>query len=85
MRTRKIHNHSRFYHTSQSNTEYGDHSNFFFSGLFFAFSRAEPTAYGGSEARRPIGVVATSLHQSHSNVGAKFATTAHGNAIFLTH
>ena len=39
---------------------------FFFFGLF-AFSRATPTAYGGSQARGLIGVVAASLHHSHSN------------------
>ena len=37
---------------------------FFF---LFAFSRAAPTAYGGSQARGLIGVVAASLHQSYSN------------------
>ena len=33
----------------------------------FAFSRAAPTAYGGSQARGLIGAVAASLRQSHSN------------------
>jgi len=33
----------------------------FFFGLF-AFSRAVPTAYGGSQARGPIGAAATGLH-----------------------
>jgi len=33
----------------------------------FAFSRAAPTAYGGSQARGLIEAVATSLRQSHSN------------------
>ena len=32
----------------------------------FAFSRAAPTTYGGSQARGPIGAVATYLLQSHS-------------------
>ena len=41
-------------------------STFYF--LFFAFSRAAPTADGGSQARGLIEAVATSLHQSHSNV-----------------
>ena len=41
---------------------------FFF---FFAFSRATPTAYGGSQARGLIGGVAASLHQSHGNMGSK--------------
>ena len=37
----------------------------------FAFSRAAPVAYGGSQARGQIGAVATGLHQSHSNSGSK--------------
>ena len=47
----------------------------FFVGLFvfclFAFSRAAPAAYGGSQARGPIGAVATGLRQSHSNAGSE--------------
>ena len=43
---------------------------FFFFGLF-ASSRAIPTAYGGSQARDPIGAIAASLCQRHSNVGSK--------------
>ena len=39
--------------------------------IFFCFSRAPPTAYGGSQARDLIGSVATSLHHSHSNAGSK--------------
>ena len=35
----------------------------------FAFSRAAPAAYGGSQARGLIRAVAAGLHQSHSNVG----------------
>ena len=31
--------------------------------LFFAFSRATPVAYGGSEARGLVGAVASSLRQ----------------------
>ena len=38
--------------------------------LSFCFFRAAPTAYGGSQARAPIGAVAASLHHSHSNVGS---------------
>ena len=34
---------------------------------FFAISWAAPAAYGGSQARGPIGAVAASLRQSHSN------------------
>ena len=37
----------------------------------FAFSRADPMAYGGSQARGLIGAVATGLRQSHSNAGSK--------------
>ena len=37
-----------------------------FFGLF-AFSRATPAAYGGSQARGQIGTAADSLHHSHSN------------------
>ena len=36
----------------------------------FAFSRAAPAAYGGSQARGRIGAVATGLYQSHSNSGS---------------
>ena len=43
---------------------------FLFFGLF-AFSRAAPAAYGGSQARGPIGAIVTGLHHSHSNAGSK--------------
>ena len=36
-----------------------------------AISWAAPAAYGGSQARGLSGAVATSLRQSHSNVGSK--------------
>ena len=39
--------------------------------VFFLSFRATPTAYGGSQARGPIGTVAAGLHQSHSNAGSK--------------
>jgi len=39
--------------------------------LLFAFSRAAPVAYGGSQARGLIRAVAVSLHQSHSNSGSQ--------------
>ena len=39
--------------------------------FFFGFSRATPAAYGGSQARGPIGAVAISLCQSHSNAGSE--------------
>ena len=42
---------------------------FFF--CLFAFSRAAPMAYGGSQTRGRIGVVSAGLHHSHSNVGAE--------------
>ena len=37
--------------------------------LFIGLFRAAATAFGGSQARSQIGVVVTSLHHSHSNVG----------------
>ena len=37
----------------------------------FAFPKAAPTAYGGSQGRGPIGAVAAGLHQSHSNAGSE--------------
>ena len=43
-------------------------SSFSFFGLFF---RAAPVAYGGSQARDPVGVVAAGLHHSHSNTGSE--------------
>ena len=43
---------------------------FFFFGLF-AISWGAPAAYGGSQARGPIGAVAASLRQSHSNAGSE--------------
>ena len=39
--------------------------------FFFAFSKAASAAYGGCQARGPIGVVATGLRQSHSNTGSE--------------
>ena len=44
---------------------------FFFFLSFFAFSRASPVAYGGSQARGRIRAVAAGLHQSHSNSGSE--------------
>ena len=43
---------------------------FFFFGLF-AFSRAAPAAYGGSQARGRMRAVATGLCHSHSNAGSE--------------
>ena len=39
---------------------------FFFFFLVFCLFRAAPMAYGGSQARGPIGAVAASLHHSHA-------------------
>ena len=39
------------------------------ANISFFFFRATPTAYGGSQARGWIRVVAASLHHSHSNAG----------------
>ena len=44
---------------------------FFFFFFFLVFSRANPTARGGSQARGLIRAVATGLHYSHSNAGSK--------------
>ena len=49
---------------------------FFFFCLFVvvvvvAISWAAQAAYGGSQARGPIGAVATGLRQSHSNAGSE--------------
>ena len=48
--------------------------NFYFLFIYFclfAFSRAASAAYGGSQARGRIGAVASSLRQSHSNLGSE--------------
>ena len=39
--------------------------------FLFAFSRATPEAYGGSQASGLIVAVAASLRQSHSNAGSE--------------
>ena len=39
--------------------------------FFFVFFRAAPVAYGGSQARSPIGAVAAGLRHRHSNVGSE--------------
>jgi len=44
---------------------------FFFFFVFLLFLWAAPTAHGGSQARGPIGAVATGLRQSHSNSGSE--------------
>ena len=42
----------------------------FFIYLFCLF-RVTPTAYGGSQARDPIGASAADLHHSYSNAGSE--------------
>ena len=44
---------------------------FFFFFCLFAISLAAPAAYGGSQARGPIGALASGLCQSHSKAGSK--------------
>ena len=44
---------------------------FLYHYYFHLFFRAAPEAYGGPQARGRIGVVATGLRQSHSNVGSE--------------
>ena len=59
---------------------------FFFFGLF-AFSRAAPAAYGGSQARGLIGAIAASLRPQQLQIQAASATSiaACCNAGFLSH
>ena len=60
---------------------------FFF--FFFLLFRATDAAYGSSQGRSQIGVVAASLCHSYSNAGSEPrlqpTTTAHGSARYLTH
>ena len=54
-------------------TSFGEKGLIRSSAHFFclcAFSRAASTAYGGSQARGPIGAEAAGLSQSHSNMGS---------------
>ena len=44
---------------------------FIYLFCLFAFSRAAPAAYGGSQARGLIRAIAIGLHQSHSNSGSE--------------
>ena len=44
---------------------------------FLSFSRAAPTAFGGSQARGLIGAVVAGLGQSHSNVGSSYICDLH--------
>ena len=44
---------------------------FFISFDLFCLFRATPAAYGGSQARGPIGAVAAGLRHSHSKAGSE--------------
>ena len=44
---------------------------FFLFVCFLPFLGPLPWQYGGSQARGPVGAVATGLHQSHSNAGSE--------------
>ena len=44
---------------------------YLFIFYLFAFSRATPTAHGGSQARGLIQAVAAGLRQGHSNAGSE--------------
>ena len=60
---------------------------FFFFFLLLLF-RATQAAYGGSQARGPIGTITSSLCQSHSNARSKphlRPATSHGNDGSPTH
>ena len=55
---------------------FGNHKFFKVTDIYiffclFAISWAAPAAYGGAQARGPIGAVANSLRQSHSNTGSE--------------
>ena len=68
--------------------DWADSFFFFFFFGFFVFSRATSVAYGGSQARGPIGTVAASLHQPQqrqNQAASTTYTTAHSNAGSLTH
>ena len=47
------------------------HERIFFFFVFLPFLGLLPTAYGGSQARGPIGAVAISLLQGHSNTSSE--------------
>ena len=49
----------------------GDFCLLSFVVVVVAISWAAPAAYGGSQARGPIGAVATGLRQRHSNAGSE--------------
>ena len=51
----------------------GGFTGFCFVLFCFCLFRATPMAYGGSQARGQIRVVAASLHHSHSNAGSQLS------------
>ena len=62
----------------------------FFCVFVFAFFRAAPMAYGGSQARSRMVAAAIGLSHTHSNTGFELNesvtyTIAHGKAESLTH
>ena len=44
---------------------------FIFISFYFLLFRAAPAAYGGSQARGPVGATAAGLCHSHSNAGSE--------------
>ena len=62
----------------------------FYFFCLFAFSRAAPVAYGGFQAKGPVGAAATveptpEPQQRRIQATSAIYTTAHGNAGPLTH
>ena len=53
--------------------------------IYFAFSRATPMAYGGSQTRGLIGAVAAGLCHSYSNSGSELLQAAPSHVCNLHH
>ena len=51
--------------------EMESNSYFYFILFYFAFSRAVPAAYGGSQVRGLIRATDACLHHSHNNAGSE--------------
>jgi len=66
-----IYTHIRTHIYIHTHTHIYTHIYIYLCFCLFAFSRAAPAAYGGSQARSQIRAVAASLHQSHSNAGSE--------------
>ena len=70
-------------------SSYASPAVFSFIYLFICLFRAVPAAYGGSQARGPIGAVAAGPTPQPQQLGISVASviyiTAHGNARSLTH